>query len=125
MGNGQLVMDGSPLCKGDEVYDPCNGWGEVSAIDEDKIKVYFRKLDSFIYYKFETISGVYRKLYWGIPEYIPPPKPKKKIIVCDWFVELENGSIIRINASPDYRQNVMWYVKTAQKIDGTEKEIEI
>lgn len=118
-------MDGSPLCEGDEVYDLCNGWGEVSDIDEDKIKIYFRKMDSFLYYNLEAISGVDRKLYWGVPEYIPPPKPKKRIKVWDWFVEMEDGSIIRINASSDYRENVMWYVKTAQKIYGTEREIEI
>lgn len=71
-------MDGSPLCEGDEVYCLYNGWGVVSELLQDKIKVYFHKLDSFIYYNLEAISGVERKLYWGIPEYIPPPKAEEK-----------------------------------------------
>lgn len=124
-----IMMDGSPLCEGDEVYCLHNGHGEVTGIDKGEypIVIIFDNDTRASYtrdFKLHT-TDLTRNLYWQKPEIIPPPKPKKKIKVWDWFVEMEDGSIIRINASSDYRQNVMWYVKTAQKIHGTEREIEI
>lgn len=127
----KIMMDGEPLEVGDEVYSLKHGIGKITNIDTGlrySIYAYFVSVDTIhtfdSYFKFQ-IPDETRDLYWQKPEITPPPKPKKNVKVWDWFVEFENEIIARTNGKQpgffEYRENI----KTIQKIDGTEREVEI
>ena len=72
-----------------------------------------------------------RDLYWQKPEFTPPPKPKNKVKVWDWFVEWEDGYVSRINneteasiAKLTLRTVIHGAITVCQKIDGTERMME-
>lgn len=130
----KIMMDGEPLEVGDRVYCLLRGDGYV--IKVDKTHPRGRVIHGvFGEYDFKYLEGGYpllggtfqstRTLYWQKPEITPPPKikPKKKIKVWDWFVEHAGGGLYRVNERTEKGMNIS--ARTIQKIDGTEREIEV
>lgn len=128
----KIMMDGEPLEVGDRVYSVKHGWGRLYEIEDTQewckpMWITFEingrlgyTLD-FKYYPHDED----RSLYWQKPEITPPPKikPKKKIKVADYFVEWPSGAITRANEVRNVGN--LGGLLFAQKIDGTEREIEV
>lgn len=129
----EIMMDGEPLEVGDEVYCLIYGKGEVSKIRDNvfPITVQFDSghADSYTNDFKRTIKSLTRALYWQKPEIIPPPKPKKKVKVYDWYVEWVIDSqhknfVSRVNGLSEGELRDTYPKALIQKIDGTEREVE-
>ena len=127
----KIMMDGEPLEVGDEVYSLIYGWVTIVEINhesESRPIIFTAEnglrtncLKSLTYHP----QYKNRDLYWQKPEIIPPPKRKKKVKVWDWFVEWDDGKISKVYMMSEGVNVLKHQVKTAQKIDGTEREIEV
>ena len=129
----KIMMDGEPLEVGDEVYSLIYGWVTIVEINhesESRPIIFTAEnglrtncLKSLTYHP----QYKNRDLYWQKPEIIPPPKRKKKVKVWDWFVEYKGAwGVIRVNGeSENFIKPHLVDLVTAQKIDGTEREIEV
>ena len=123
-----IMMDGEPLEVGDDVYCLLNGKGKVASINE---KITFSIVVSFSdgpYTYSKKFKGwshqKNRTLYWQKPEIIPPPKSKKKVKVWDWFIK--SGACLGHHTNESEDDMKRWYPNDLiQKIDGTEREIEV
>ena len=128
--NERIMMDGEPLNVGDEVYCILTGDGVVDTIGgiEEKFPVLVN-FNGFVYkYTADFKSHEIHKnrvLYRQKPEIIPPPKRKKKVKVWDWFVEWKNGGTSRLYRITEDADLLTVHARLAQKIDGTEREIEV
>ena len=133
----QIMMDGKPLEVGDEVYCLLHGKGKVSNINKKvtfSIEVAFSTFSNRYYSYTATFKGwtnhENRTLYWLKPEIIPPPRPKKKVKVWDWFVQWDDSGLIdRVNGTTmkdleDRAERRGMYYSVVQKIEGTEREVE-
>jgi len=131
------MMDGEQVHVGDPVYCLCYGWGYVMSLWYGSAGLVAAKFGEKIY-TYNRISFnpttkdttyVTRTLYWQKPaEIIPPPKPrpKKMIKVWDWFVEYADGGVERVQRSTEqWLYDGLANLKTTQKIDGTEREVEV
>lgn len=126
----KIMMDGEPLELGNEVYCLLNGKGKVANINKKvtlSIEVAFS--DGYCSYT-NTFKGwtnhENRTLYWRKPEIIPPPKPKKKEKVWDWFIQKSGSGLCQKITQKTYQEvRVNHYdAVIIQKIDGTEREVE-
>ena len=124
----QIMMDGEPLNVGNQVYSLRFGKGEVKRFDMDEypiVVLFGSDIWSFTQDLQADLSDVGRDLYWQKPEIIPPPKPKKKVKVWDWFVQSEDGICFKLTALTDQEACKKYpYALHVQKIDGTEREVE-
>lgn len=130
----EIIMDGEPLKVGDEVYCLIYGTGEVSKIKDSvfPINVQFDSghVDSYTNDFKRTIKSLTRTLYWQKPNIAPPPKPKKNVKVYDWYVEWVIDSqhknfVSRVNGLSEDDVRRMYPNDLIQKIDGTEREVEV
>ena len=130
----KIKMDGESLNVGDEVYCLLNGKGKVAGINK-KVTFSIEVAFSHGYCTYtKTFKGwtnhENRTLYWQKPEIVPPPKPKKKVKVWDWFVQWDDSGLIdRVNGTTmkdleDRAERRGMYYSVVQKIEGTEREVE-
>ena len=128
----QIMMDGEPLNVGNQVYSLRFGKGEVKRFDMDEypiVVLFGSDIWSFTQDLQADLSDVGRDLYWQKPEIIPPPKPKKKVKVWDWFVQWEFQGSTRIDKLCATTEGLVRKTYTGaeciiQKIEGTEREVE-
>lgn len=131
----KIMMDGEPPEVGDRVWCLLRGWGKVIKLEPgffDSITVLFGEHEYA--YRSEglpKLSGVFqqvRTLYWDEIKITPPPKPKKKVKVWDWFVQWEFQGSTRIDKLCATTEGLVRKTYTGaeciiQKIDGTEREV--
>lgn len=123
----KIMMDGEPLEVGDEVYCLANGWVKLlGARRNNGLFPYLftdKNGETHTYTKdFKYRDDVGRTLYWQKPEIIPPPKPKKKVKVWDWFIK--SGTCLGHHTNESEDDMKRWYPNDLiQKIDGTEREV--
>lgn len=136
----QIMMDGHPLKVGDPVFCLLRGNGVLDEILEkspnfplttEGFTVQFGE-HAFRYSNTgcPLLGGVFqptRTLYWQKPEITPPAKPnvKRMVKVWDWFVQWPNGSVTRKNEVSEIGILNIGTIKKIQKIDGTERKIEV
>lgn len=132
----EIIMDGEPLKVGDEVYSLSFGKGKVYEIRTSSCETYpIRVLFSVTNHSFNldfanlSINKKTRDLYWQKPEIIPPPKPRKKVTVYDWYIEwkidkMHKNGINRVYGLTEDEVRTRYPNDLIQKIDGTEREVE-
>ena len=89
-----VYLDGIKINVGDKLYCLNNGWGEVEQTYDNKtFLVIFNEGDYYkekksVYTENGCEPGVARRrLYWNIPEIIPPKPPKKKVKKYKYVIE--------------------------------------
>lgn len=131
--NNQIYMDGEPLEIGNEVYCMLHGVGKVESINNESIfpiEIAFPHGCCTYTKNFRGLNNhKNRTLYWQRPEIIPPPKPRKKVTVYDWYIEwkidkMHKNGINRVYGLTEDDVRRMYPNDLIQKIDGTEREVE-
>lgn len=133
----QITMDGEPLEVGDKVWCLLRGWLKFDGVFRIGVCAYFplrfidKNGEQVTYTQaFQNMAGSNRTLYWDEIKITPPPKPKKKVKVWDWFVQWDDSGVIeRVNKTTmkdleDRAERRSMYYSVVQKIDGTEREVE-
>ena len=125
----KIMMDGEPLEVGDRIYSLLYGWVTIKELhhEQDLRPIVFENADGLrtICLKSLTYHPKHqnRDLFWQKPDIIPPPKPKSKIKVWDWFIQDSLGNIYKlIGKSEKDMMDCPRPIK--QKIEGTEREVE-
>lgn len=129
----QIMMDGEPLEVGDRVWCMVNGWVKFDTfVNNTYYPVRCSGANGKEYYlytiDFQQELNTGRILYWDEIKITPPPKPKKKVKVWDWYIEfldeyLQPKIHKRIGLTELEAKKLI--PAKVQKIDGTEREVEI